>query len=238
VFQVLPAFLLLLPFVTETVSGQANNGRLRQGQRLWLLVFLGLALALLYPRYSTLHWAAAVPFLAMISGIACADLVKQRSGDRPLGPGAWSIYLSFVLLWIASATLVYLPRLTGPQTQMVAEYSPLVTLADDLKRRDLPDEGLVLFPDDEGVSNLYYLLQRPPPMFWLMHYPWFVNRDTVAHWLEVVERERPQTLLYFKDRNAYEQAAPEIVEYIQTTYSVVNTIPWNGQQVLIMQRLK
>lgn len=236
--QVLPAFLLLVPFMASLLGPQGlrSNAVPSRDQRIWLLIFFILAALMLYPRYSTMHWAAALAFIALISGIACADLVSQQK-DRSTWPTTWGVYLAVVLLWTLSAVFTYSARLNA-RSQTLIEFSPLIELADQLKRRDLPHEGLVLFPDDEGVSNLYYLLQRPPPKFWMMHYPWFMHRDTIARWLQVVEAERPQTLIFFPGRGGYETYAPEIVDYIQSRYQRIDTLDWRGQAVHIMTRLK
>lgn len=237
--QVLPAFLMMVPFITSLVSSQGlpENATPSQGQRIWLMIFLLLAALMLYPRYSTMHWAVALSFIALISGIACADLIRQRT-DRSLWPNTWGVYLAVVLLWTLSAVLTYNLRLSQTRPQNLIEFSPLIELADQLKSRNLPDEGIVLFPDDEGVSNLYYLLQRQPPRFWMMNYPWFTNHHTIARWLQTMETERPQTLLFFPGRGGYEQYAPEIVEYIQSHYQVIATLDWGSQVVQIMTRFR
>lgn len=237
--QVLPAFLMTVPFVISLVNtpDAHDNVMPSRGQRMWLMLFLFLAALMLYPRYSTMHWAVALAFIALISGIACADLIRQRI-DRSLWPSTWGVYLAVVLLWTLSAVSTYSLRLGQTRSQTLIEFSPLVELADQLKRRNLLDEGIVLFPDDEGVSNLYYLLQRPPPKFWMMNYPWFMNRYTIARWLQVVEAEQPQTLIFFPGRGGYEQYAPEILEYIHSRYQLIDTLDWRGQAVHIMTRLK
>ncbi len=237
--QVLPAFLMTVPFAASLVSSQGlpENATPSQGQRIWLMIFLILAALMLYPRYSTMHWAVALSFMALISGIACADLVRQQI-DRSLWPTTWGIYLAVVLLWTLSAVFTYSLRLSQPRPQNLIEFNPLVKLADQLKSRNLPDEGIALFPDDEGVSNLYYLLQRQPPKFWIMNYPWFINPYTIARWVQAMETERPQTLIFFPGRGGYEQHAPEMVEYIQSRYQVIETLDWSGQVVQIMTRFR
>lgn len=237
--QVLPAFLMVVPFVAGLVSPQHLQGNTvpPQSQRIWLMIFLILAILMLYPRYSTMHWAVALSFIALISGIACADLVRQRK-DRSPWPSTWGVYLAVVLLWTLSAVFTYSQRLSHPRLQNLIEFSPLVDLADQLKSRNLPDEGIVLFPDDEGVSNLYYLLQRQPPKFWMMNYPWFINPYTIARWVQAMETERPQTLIFFPGRGEYEQYAPEMIEYIQSRYQAIETLDWGGQVVQIMTRFR
>lgn len=237
--QVLPAFLMVVPFVASLASPQhlQENTVPPQSQRIWLMIFLILAALILYPRYSTMHWAVALSFMALISGVACADLVRQQI-DRSLWPTTWGVYLAVVLLWTLSAVFTYNLRLSQPRPQNLIEFSPLVDLADQLKSRNLPDEGIVLFPDDEGVSNLYYLLQRQPPKFWLMNYPWFINPYTIARWVQAMETERPQTLIFFPGRGEYEKYAPEMVAYVESRYRVTDILDWNGQAVQIMTRFR
>jgi len=236
--QILPAFLMIVPFVASIIAVQDKEMTLSRARRAWLIVFLVIAGLMLYPRYSTMHWAVALSFIALIAGIACADLIDQRNRGYSAWAGTWGIYLAVVLLWTTSAIFTYLPRLTQAQPQILIEFGNLVELSSQLKSRNLPDEGLVLLPDDEGMSNLYYLLQRQPPKYWIMNYPWLMNRYTVARWLQAMEEEQPQTLIYAQGRGEYEKYAPEIAEYVQSRYRIADTIEWNGNAVLIMTRYK
>jgi len=189
----------------------------------------------LYPRYSGRHWATAFPFLIAIAGIVCADIVDaiRQSSTKVF---QWGLSSTFVLWWFLQAAFIYGPQILQPQPLVSSEYSTLIPLADTLKSR-LPSNGsLVLLPVDEGNANLYYLLDRLPPRYQLDFYPYFVNNRTSQKWLDAVEKGKPQTLIYFEGRFDLATYSPQILEYVELHYEVVDTIPWEGSEVQIMIR--
>jgi hypothetical protein len=229
----LPAFLMLIPFVGSIVFPPVDMKPAR-GTRLLLLAMFFLGALLIYPRYSTRHWATALPFLAVLSGIACADLL--RSWQKQKASVLLLMYASIVLYWTTSALLAYVPALKDPQPQSFGEFTGVIELADQVRDRIPADGGLVLLPTDEGNSNLYYILGRLPPHFWIMNYPWWMNPYSNGRWLEVMEKEKPQTLLFFPGRADLATYAPEILDYVNEKYEVVDTVEWRDSPVQIMLR--
>ena len=189
----------------------------------------------LYPRYSGRHWAAAFPFLAAIAGIVCADIVDVVC-QKPSKVFQWGLSSAFVLWWFLQAVFIYGPQILQPQPLIISEYSTLIPLANTLRPRLPVAGGLVLLPLDEGNANLYYLLGQLPPRYQMDFYPWFISDRTSQKWLDAVEEEKPQTLIYFRDRFDLANYSPQILEYMELHYKVVDTIPWEGSEVQIMIR--
>ena len=230
----LPALLMLVPFAGSVVFAPAGMKPAR-GVRILLLVLLILGALLVYPRYSPRHWPTAFPFLAILSGIVWADLI--RDWQRLKAPSLLLIADAIVLCWIAIALLIYVPLLQDVGPQRSSEYSDLIELADQLRER-LPAEGeVVLVPLDEGNANLSYLLGRLPPRYWLFNYSWWMNPTVIGRWLEVMEEEKPYTLLFFPEGIDLATHAPQILEYVNENYERVDTVPWgNRRHVEIMLR--
>ncbi len=80
---VLPALLLAIPFVFGLFTIRVADRRLPRSTALWLIIFAAVAIAPLYPRYSSRHLASVAPFLAMMSGLAVAQALEMdRVPDR------------------------------------------------------------------------------------------------------------------------------------------------------------
>ena len=232
--DMVPALVLLLPFAGSLLLPTAGM-RPRRGERALLLAMFLLGALLIYPRYTPRHWPAAFPFLAMLSGCTIGDLVRSWRASRTnslLWVGA-----AVVTLWLAIAAIVYVPVIRDPKPDQWSEYSDLVPLAAELRER-LPAGGsVVLVPLDEGNANLSYLLGRLPAPYWLFNYSWWVNPTVIGRWLEVMEESKPPTVLYFPEGIDLASSAPEILDYVNRNYALVDTVGWgNSRQVQIMLR--
>lgn len=229
----LPAFLLLIPFIITVVKPYENMKPGRQ-TRIWLMIFLFASLIFLYPRYSVPHWSVSLAFVALISGFVCSDLV--RGATKVDWQIRWGLYAALTMWWLLSGLTTYLPALRGNRTQAFLKYDHLIPLAEELKPY-LPSEGgLVLLPDNDSVSNLYYHLQILPPRYWIMNYPWFMNEFAESNWIEVMEMEQPQTLLYFENLEDIKNSAPDLLNYTLAHYESVNSLIWEGRTVHVMRR--
>jgi hypothetical protein len=51
-----------------------------------------------------------------------------------------------------------------------------------------------------------------------------------------MEDERPQTLLFFKDRLDLATYVPEILDYVGQHYQVEEILTWEGSEVQVMSR--
>jgi len=120
-------------------------------------------------------------------------------------------------------------------SRQLIEYSPLQDLAQQLREHNLSGRSIVLFPDNEAVSNLYYLLNASPPKFWLMTYPWFMNEFTIARWIDTLETEKPQTAIHFEGQFDW-TSNQEALTYLKTHYETIDSLQWQGAWVRIMKR--
>ncbi len=79
--RTLQILILLIPFTASLFIPGFGSG-VPRNIRIWLLVFLVAAVFFQYPRYSSRHWAVVFPFAAIISGVACADIIAliKRKG--------------------------------------------------------------------------------------------------------------------------------------------------------------
>ncbi|MEJ2750783.1 MAG: hypothetical protein P8183_23180, partial [Anaerolineae bacterium] len=234
---VLPAFVMLVPFVLRTIGIAQTGGRRNQvvAERWWLLLMLVLSAIMLYPRYSTMHWATMLPFLAMLSGIACGELLVTNSKNRVQVYQWWGVYIAIVgILWLGKGVLIYRTSYQNRETRTLIEYDSLPELANLIS--DTTELGsIVLFPDDEGVGNLYYLLKKLPPRFWMMNYPWFRNEYEIDRWLTEMNIAQPDQVVYFASRGPHRY--PEMEAYISERYTTTHVLEWNDQVVEIKERI-
>lgn len=234
---ILPAFLMIVPFIVMMGAPQEKTQKKVINEQRWLLLFLALTTVMLFPRYSTMHWATMAPFLAIASGWVCAELLTNNTrGHRSQVYLRWGIYVAVVgLLWIGDGVLVYRTAYLERHSRILIEFDSLPELTESItKAGDLGE--VLLFPDDEGVGNLYYLLQKTPPGYWLMNYPWFQNSYEINQWLEKVEANKPDHIIYFADRGP--QMYPQFNAYILMNYQTVKVLEWNNQFVEIKQLIK
>jgi hypothetical protein len=225
---------MLLPFAVATFLSLKENKRERV-MRIWLLLFFLVALSFQYPRYSTRHWTVLFPFAAIISGIACVDVIQLI---RKKGPYlSMAVLLLFPAWWAYKAGRDYISNWNRSDPPAMSEYSDLFNLAKKL-REQIPSEGeIVIFPNDESIANLYFILKRQPPHFFTFNYPWFMENDHIRErWVDTLEQERPPIALFLPGRWNPEIYAPELVDYLYRNYRVNRTIAWNGTPVQIMLR--
>jgi hypothetical protein len=234
VLAYLPSLLLLPPFVWSILSKSKDKIPSR-GSRLWLLLVFLSATILIYPRWSPRHLATALPFLAIISGIALADLVHlpfKKARDLVL----LCLSIGILIWWGSNAVKIYRSySYFGPDRY--EGYSDFIGLAEDIEAA-IPPEGRVVFiPTDDGTMNLYYLLNRRPPSFMFFNYPWYMAEPVIQRWLDAMEQDQPVAVIYFPGRWGVEQSAPSMIEYLYNHYKVDRELTWEGNPVLIMTLL-
>ena len=231
VLAYLPSLILLPPFLWSIFSKPKDKIPSRD-IRLWLLLVFLSATILIYPRWSPRHLATALPFLAIISGIAWADMVHlppKKAGDLAL------FFLGFgiIIWWGFNAVNIYRSYSNfGPDR--FDGYSNFIGLAEDIEAAIPPEGNVVFVPTDDGTMNLYYILDRHPPSFIFFNYPWFTENYVIQRWLDAMEQDRPVAVIYFPGRLGLEQYAPDMIEYLYNHYKVDREITWEGNPVLIM----
>jgi hypothetical protein len=233
----LPVFIMIVPFVFNTIYlGFIQQEKRKASERWWLLFVLMLTAVMLYPRYSTMHWATMLPFLAIASGIACGEILTSTKENKSSQVyKEWGIYVAIVgFLWIGPGILNYINVYLARENRTLIEYDGLPELAQQITSKTSLD-NILLFPDDEGVGNLYYLLEKEPPRFWLMNYLWFRNEYEIENWLVAVKNAPPDQVIYFSSRGP--QQYPEMDQFITERYQTVHQLEWNGQVVEIKEQI-
>ena len=208
----------------------------RRRDRRGLQLGLGLALmvaagASAWPRYNIFHLQPCLPLLAWLSVWSLRYGIDSRDVGRPFARG---IALGLALFWILSAGQSYRQAFGPAQPREIQEYTPLLPLAEQLRGILGPTDSLVIFPDDEPFSNLYYLLRRPAPRFWIFHYPWYMTDENKAKILATLERDSPDWVLFRPERWGIQVSAPEIVDFLSERYEEVISleVPEPGMRLL------
>jgi len=128
------------------------------------------------------------------------------------------------------------PAVAGTNQPRLLKFDEQQELA-ELLRPELPaDSTLVFIPDNEAVSNAYYGLQRTPPRFWMMHYPWFMQPAVRARWLAELRQAPPDYVIWIDDLQDLETTGPEIALFIAEYYTEVTSFVWQGRTVHVLHR--
>jgi len=232
-FRTLQILILLIPFAASLFIPDFGSG-LSRNIRIWLLVFLVAAVLFQYPRYSSRHWSVVFPFAAIISGVACADIIKLIKRR-----GVYLVLVVFLIVpawWVYRAANQYISAARHPQN-VIAEYSDLFPLAEELEKKIPLSGSLAIFPTDEANANLHFILQRDPPRYFIYHYPWFMNNSSIKDsWIAAIESEQTPVILKFPLTWDVKIYAPELISYITDNYMVIDTVEWKGQSIQIMLR--
>lgn len=231
-----PAFVLALPFAVSTIA----PGFLEQHERsvrLWLLICAVSSLIFLYPRYSVPHWAAAFAFVAAMTAIVCADIVRLAC-DLPAPAGRFLrlVVASIVLYWILHGAFLLWPAIAGTNQPRLLKFDEQQELAELLKSELPANSTLVFIPDNEAISNAYYGLQRTPPRFWMMHYPWFMQPAVRERWLAELRENPPDYVVWVDGLQDLEITGPEVAPFVAEYYTEVSTFVWQGHMVHVLHR--
>lgn len=199
--QALIVTLLVSPLL---ISGYKNKNREWQ----ILLIFMGLSLISVYPRFSFFHLQSLIAFSAVAFGLAWSSS-KQTARIALLA-------CVLLLLWRVSPGARYE---WGRETRFLGENDK--KLASEIFNNLQGGTSIYLL----GLnSNLYQLTNTLPPKPWLDNFGWYleipgVQEETLSRW----EQNPPQTIFWKKpnsgnwyDLRAYQPA--EVVEYINTNY--------------------
>lgn len=231
-----PAFLLVAPFVASLWMSDSFPGQERL-LRLWLLICALSSLIFLYPRYSPPHWAAAFGFIAAMAAIVSADIVRIGSGiSTSAARAVRTLVASFLFFWLTYGAFLLWPGMVGTNQPRLLKFDDSRELAELLKPMLPLHSTLVFVPDNEAVSNAYYVLQRTPPRFWMMHYPWFMQPSVRERWLAELDRNPPDFAVWIDDLQDLSSTGPEIQPFIFDRYVETSTFIWQGRTVHLLQR--
>jgi hypothetical protein len=168
--------------------------------------------------------------LALVSSLTLGYVFSSQPSAR-FFTGSMALALS--AFWLISAGCQYQPAFKPGLPREIAEYSDMERLASEIRSHIGPSDCIYIFSDDEGSSNLYYLLNCPPPHYWVFHYPWYMIEPIKSRALMALETSPPQWVVYFPNRWQAEQRAPEIMDYINSHYQRVTSLS-TGQ--ILMRR--
>jgi hypothetical protein len=230
---------LLLPVALAVFAAAQRSSRSdRRYEHPWQPVAWGFSLliaasATAYPRFEFFHLQSALPALAFLSALALAYAWRIWPTARTLTTG---IGIGVTVLCAAFAAQPLQIALDRSRGQTIVEYSSLAPLAADITARIGPEDRIYIYPDDEASSNLYYLLQREPPRFWIFHYPWYMSAPVQAQIVAALAADEPQWIVYFADRWLRPDASPQVAAAIADHYSLADTLEWTGNRVLLLRR--
>jgi hypothetical protein len=204
----------------------------------WMQFGVGLSLMLascfsIYPRFELFHLAATLPLLAVVSSMTLAYLWRIKRHVR------WAVLVGALLLsgyWLATTGAHYQQIVTSEEPIYIYEYSDLVPLARQVQDIVPAEASIYLFPDDESTSNLYYLLQKKTPDFWIFYYPWNLLDWTKVKILDTLTRNPPDWIIYFPGHTDTEHQTQDIVSYFQTHYQRMSILQWSDGEVWLLKR--
>lgn len=235
---VAPAFLLLLPFALNWWAGRRSADERWQREGLALILLFTGSLTV-FPRFSLFHLQPSLPILAWISSLSLVRLTRQvRTAWRSPGRVAAGLLVAtFVALWLVAGGREYWGVPTKVEEPQITEYSELVPLAGELRRTIPSGESVYVMPDNEGVANLYYLLQAEPPRFWVpTDYPWFMIPNVRARALAELRLQPPEWIIDVPDGWNFQSTGRPILDFVQANYQSVAQIHWNGGEVHLLHR--
>lgn len=194
-----------------------------------------------YPHFARLHLMAALPFLSIIFARSVTifldpahepDRIRWRLSKPPYG--------LICLILLVGALGHASQRLARAGPQRLIAYDELIPIAKRLAAVTSRDERVLVFPDDEGTSNIYVLSQRLPPGFWAYVYPWYMTDEVMRKIMDRLEADRVRVVVYFPDRRVngrqFADYAGPLLAYIQQHYEQTESLPWEGGTAYVMTR--
>lgn len=253
ILSLAPAFILV-------PAALWRGGHLwRRGDLAWeryavagLLLFA--SLLTMYPRFGAFHLAPSLPLVAWLSAMALAHalgvpgrVTAIGGGGAPASPDASTgrLRVGFAraatfgaaALWVLTGAAAYRPVLQTRAPRSIAEYSDLLPLGEAIRRVVGPTESVYIFPDDEGTANLYYVLQRPPPKFWVFSYPWYMTPGARTRIVQTLEQHPPDWVIEPNDSWDVGHHAPDVVAWIRANYGLKGTLSSGSTKVKLLRRL-
>ncbi len=216
----------------------------RKGDPAWLnlgwgFVLMAVSSLTAYPRFDMFHLQPVLPILGWLSATALVEMLRTKNShgesfsDRAFIVGTTLATALFLVISTVVGSWVYL---LGSKPQVVSEYSNLQPLAGEIRQLIAPADRIYIFPDDEATANLYYILGRMPPRFWVLSYPWYLHGSTEQRMLQAVQEHPPEWIVYFPGRWDAEQHAFELFGYIESNYPLRTQLHWDRGQVWLLGR--
>jgi hypothetical protein len=228
-----PACVFLPAAVWWSVRGADRAQRPADGADARPLHAFGLLVALaasmtVYPRFAAFHLAAALPVVAWLAGVAAASGLEST---RKLVRVATAMAL---IAWLGLGLHASAAAGAASPRHAIAEYSDLVEPAGQIEHVIGPSATVYVFPDDESTANLYYLLGKAPPRFWVFTYPWYMTAGTERRVLRLLEQRPPDWVI--RPSTGWGHYAPEVFAWVSLHYEPRNSVPWAGRSLELLQR--
>lgn len=210
----------------------------RRGNHLWFYLFMGLLIiaagsVAAFPRFEFYHLQPILPVLAVLTAMTLAQIVRSEKFPRYF---ALSILAGLSIFWGVTQGSVYLEAVKQERPPVIFEYSNLQPLAKKIRSITGWSKQIYIFPDDEGLGNLYYILDAKPPKFWGFHYPWYLLDEVKTRVLSTLDQSPPRWVVYFPGRWDIEYYFPEAIDYLQDNYVPVADFLWYELEVRILKR--
>ena len=230
-----PAFLLVPAAVVFMIQLKRSGNRHWEKYG-WALVLLVASMLGVYPRFGFFHLQAALPILAWLSASILMQALRtaEPQNNSPLGARSFTLGMTIAVasVWILVAIASYQAR----EPRKIWEYSDLVPLANEIREQIGQHDCVYIFPDDEATANLYYLLQCPPPKFWVFSYPWYMIDPVRQRVVLTLKQDSPPWVILPKGRWEIETRAPDILGFIQDNYQFDSELHWAQGPVQLLKR--
>jgi hypothetical protein len=202
---------------------------------LWLCIILAGGFTA-YPRFSAYHLQPIMPVIAIFSVWITTIALRARVG-KFTRIAFIGIILTISCLWLQYFGSYQVYTIRNTQPRYIAEYSKMEVLAAQIRQITGTPESLYIIVDDESTSNLYYLLDCPPPGYWIFHYSWYMLNDVKTNILATLEESPPEWVVYLPEKWQVDSYAPELLDYIETNYQVEAELTLDTTTVYLMRRL-
>jgi hypothetical protein len=225
-------FLLVPAAVILSVDLRRKNDSAWLDAGLWILLLVSCAV-FAYPRFEFFHLQPMLPMVAVVSAWTLAKAQRRADESRGFVIG---VAVALSAMWFATQGRDYRPVVKPEQERPVYDYSTLVPLADGIRGIIGPFDRVYVMPDFETSANLYCLLDRPPPRFWILHYPWYLVNGMDLRIASSLNDSLPEWVVRFPDRWGGIPLMPEVDGLVKSRYRRAAGFPWTYGEVVLLRR--
>ncbi len=202
---------------------------------LWLCTMISGAFVL-YPRYGTwkLQPILAIFILLAVWIVSIVLRSRQDQFTRAFSIGVVGIICVY---WLLGNVPAHVSAIRNTEPRLISEYSEPEALAGQIREVVGEPKSIYIFVDDEATSNLYYLLNTPPPQYWIFHYPWYMTDNIKSRILASLQESPPEWIVYLPGRWEMDKYAPELINYVESNYQAESTLTFFTGPALLMRRI-
>jgi len=202
---------------------------------LLLALWLGGSVVLL-PRTGEIHTMGMLPFTALISGWALADVwgALRRDEGSPLVAGWLGVVAAVMVGWLWAGAVTYIPNPLGRAS--IPAYDEFKALAEQLNALKTEGDTLMVLPTLDGNAQLYTLTDMRAPGVWSFHHACMVCARGLGEQLFADWQIAPPTfVVVFPDLITPDQRLEPLLEQLEFGYRVIDNtmkIPFNGATIV------